>query len=254
MLRPFPSSPLHILVVDDDPAVCEALTAALAPPYVVHSAATSAEAAALAVAQPLAAVILDAVLGDEDGVALVPQLRQRSSVPILLLTGHGSEALAVRAFRAGVQDYLTKPVDGVALAECLARLLADRWPADPVGRAQRYIREQLAKPMDLGALAGAVGLSEIHLRRLFQQQCGITPRRYLLKVRLECAGELLRTTVHAVEWIAGEVGFRSGTRFAKVFRRVYGHSPSEYRALHNRQCRSSLPEMIKTDRRLIEKD
>ncbi|MFA5027209.1 MAG: helix-turn-helix domain-containing protein [Candidatus Methylomirabilota bacterium] len=221
----------HILVVDDDPALREALAAALAPPYVVHSAATGVEAVALAAAQPIAAVILDAVLGDEDGVVLVPQLRRRAPVPVLLLTGHGSEVLAVRAFRAGVQDYLKKPIDGNTLTQCVARLLAARWPVDPVRRAQRYLQDNLVKPLDLAALAGAIGLSEGHLRRLFRQHLGITPRRYLLEARLQRAGELLQTTAHAVEWISGEVGFRSSARFAKVFRRFFGHSPSEHRIL-----------------------
>jgi DNA-binding response OmpR family regulator len=116
-----------------------------------------------------ACIILDAVLGDEDGVALVPRLHQRSTAPILLLTGYGTEELAVRAFRSGVQDYLKKPLDCGLLWSRLERLLTDCWPVDPIQRAQRYIHENLAKSLDMGKLAGMVGLSEVHLRRLFRQ-------------------------------------------------------------------------------------
>lgn len=93
----------HILVVDDDPSVIEALTVALKGTYVVHGAATGKEAYLLLRRHPIASIILDAVLSREHGLDLVEPFRALSRAPIPMLTGHGSEELAVRAFRAGVR-------------------------------------------------------------------------------------------------------------------------------------------------------
>ena len=59
-----PASAPHILILDDDPAIREALATALQGTYVVNSAATGKEACALLRRHPVAAIVLDAVLAD----------------------------------------------------------------------------------------------------------------------------------------------------------------------------------------------
>jgi DNA-binding response OmpR family regulator len=124
-------------VVDDDPSIHEALTAALGHLYVVHAAATGAEACAILGSQPIAAIILDAILRDEHGLDLVEQFRALAPLPILLLTGHSSEDLAIRALRAKVDDYLKKPPALTELYAALGRLVprTDGRPPSPLGRA-----------------------------------------------------------------------------------------------------------------------
>ncbi len=100
----------HILIIDDEPAIREALATALKGAYVVHGAATGSEACALLRRHPVAAIVLDAVLGDEHGLDLVARFRAISPAPILVLTGYGSEDLAIQALRAKASEYLKKPV------------------------------------------------------------------------------------------------------------------------------------------------
>jgi DNA-binding response OmpR family regulator len=97
-------------VVDDDASIREALRAALADGYTVHVAASGAEACDMLRAHPVAAIILDAVLRGEHGLDLVERFRKLSPAPIVILTGHGTEELAVRALRVHVAEYLKKPV------------------------------------------------------------------------------------------------------------------------------------------------
>lgn len=78
----------HVLVVDDDASIREALGAALGHTYAVHAAATGDEACAVLRRHPVAAIILDVVLGREQGLDLVARFRARSPAPILVLTGH----------------------------------------------------------------------------------------------------------------------------------------------------------------------
>jgi len=118
----------HVLVVDDESNIREALATALRGQYVVHPAASGAEASACLRAHPIAAIILDAILEDEHGLDLVEGVHALSSAPILLLTGHGSEELAGRAVWAGVRGYLKKPVSIPVLSPALAARTAGRTP------------------------------------------------------------------------------------------------------------------------------
>jgi YesN/AraC family two-component response regulator len=239
----------HILIVDDDPAVVEAFTAALKGAYIVHGAATGEEACAILRAHPIAAIILDAVLGEEHGLDLVERFRELSAAPILILTGHSTEDLAIRAVRAKVDDYLRKPLDLDALHSAVARLLHPReepatlaWmlpsevpPPEAVVLARRYLEAHLNEPYAPARLAREVGVSERHLYRQFRAATGLTPRQYLTRVRLVRAAELLRTTPRGIEQIASDVGFRNVTVFNRVFKRAYGVSPSEFRARYRPQ-------------------
>ncbi len=92
---------LHVLVVDDDPGLREALEAALASEYIVHTAATGDEACALLSVHPLSALILDAFPQHEHGHDLVERFRALSPAPMAMLTGHGSEKLAMGQRRYG---------------------------------------------------------------------------------------------------------------------------------------------------------
>ena len=160
----------HLLVVDDKAPIREALATALGVDYVVHTVATGKEACAVLRAHPIAAIILDAVLGEEHGLNLVEQFRALSSAKILVLTGYGTEDLAIRAIHERVDDYLKKPPNLQALQAALTRMIAGvTIPPDPVVRLRSYLDEHLEEACPMDELARQAGLSERHLRRRFQQ-------------------------------------------------------------------------------------
>jgi DNA-binding response OmpR family regulator len=228
----------HVLIVDDDPAVREALHAALADTYAVHLAASGREALALLRGTRVAAVILDAMIGDEDGVALIEPFRSLTTAPILILTGHSSETLAIRAVWARADGYLRKPVDAHLLHLTLTRLLtAEPHGADPLER----VRQHLEKHPDQTAetLSGVASLSERHLRRRFQETYGKTPRRYATEARLARAADLLRGSTLGVDQIAQAVGYRTLAAFDKSFKHIYGLTPSEFRVKATDRPRSA---------------
>ena len=232
----------HVLVVDDEPVIREALAAALGDRHVVHVAATGAEACAQLRARPIAAIILDALLGEERGLDLVPQFRRISSAPILVLTGHSSEALAVQAVWANVDGYLMKPVTLSALNDAIRRLVPQTDSgADLAVRARQYLEGHLADPLSTADLAARLAVSEIHLRRCFCAAHGKTPRRYLTDLRMDRAAQLLTTTAAAVETIAREVGYPCITTFGRVFRHAFEMTPSEYRSLRQSPGRPARP-------------
>ena len=105
----------RVLVVDDDPALLQALPAALR----IRMAAVTVDTAdsAAAALDRIAATDYDAIVTDikmpgMDGVALLSEIRtRRPDTPVLMITGHGGHALAVQALRGGADDFIQKPID-----------------------------------------------------------------------------------------------------------------------------------------------
>ena len=109
-----------ILVVDDEPGIVRALSAALrARDHRVAVATTGAEALAEVAARRPAVVILDLGLPDIDGIDVCRQLRQWSQTPIIVLTAEGAESRKIEALDEGADDYITKPF---STPELLARV------------------------------------------------------------------------------------------------------------------------------------
>jgi two-component system phosphate regulon response regulator OmpR len=114
------TSQIHILVVDDDARIRSMLRRYLSDEgYDVGEAGDGpAMRAALAVKQA-DLVLLDLVLPGEDGFTLAHYIRQRSSTPIIMLTGKGDVIDKVAGLEAGADDYIAKPFH---LREVLARI------------------------------------------------------------------------------------------------------------------------------------
>jgi len=97
-------------------------------------------------------------------------------------------------------------------------------------RAKDLIDARYADPLDTAALAGRAHCSEAHFIRQFKRAFGETPHKYLLTRRLERAAALLRNTDYTVAEVCMNVGLASVGSFTTSFGRVYGRTPTEYRA------------------------
>src|SRR5215213_11437732 len=127
------SGDAHLLVVDDEPAVREALRRALElEGYRIELAEDGADALARMAAQEPDAVVLDILMPVVDGLSVARRLRdQGNPVPILMLTARDSVGDRVAGLDAGGDDYLVKPF---ALEELLARVRALLRRSDPTSR------------------------------------------------------------------------------------------------------------------------
>src|SRR3989442_561060 len=132
----------HVLIVDDDAALLEALpeTLRLRMGGVTVDTADSAAAALDRIAAPdYDAIVTDIKLPGMDGLGLLAEIRaQRPDTPTLMITGHGEHALAIQALRGGAYDFIQKPIDRddvvaslhrAILAHALSRPGKQRQPA-----------------------------------------------------------------------------------------------------------------------------
>ena len=94
--------------------------------FEVDPASTAAEALDKAAVRPPHAAIIDLVLPDGDGIEVCRQLREWTTIPIIVLSAVGEEEQKVRALEAGADDYVTKPF---GTRELVARLQAALWRA-----------------------------------------------------------------------------------------------------------------------------
>ncbi len=98
-----------------------------------------------------------------------------------------------------------------------------------IGRVLEWIGDNLAKDLSLGVLARRAAMSPRTFCRRFREQVGATPANWIARARVARAQQLLETTEHSVEEVAGAVGFRSSTVLREQFARVLGTSPKAYR-------------------------
>ena len=107
----------NVLIVDDDPIVCEMFADVLEElGYRVVIEAQASQVLDLVRRSAFDAVLLDLVMPEIDGLALLEQLREeRRDLPILVVTGYGGSAVTVEAMRRGATDFVTKPVEGALL-------------------------------------------------------------------------------------------------------------------------------------------
>jgi AraC-like DNA-binding protein len=105
-------------------------------------------------------------------------------------------------------------------------------PARHLLRARDLADARYADPIGTTEMAAAAGLSRAHFSREFKRAFGESPYVYLLTRRLERATALLRNTDYSVAEICLEVGLASVGSFTTSFKRIYGQTPTEYRASH----------------------
>ena len=112
-----------ILLIDDEPVIQHAFRKAFHPPdYETLTARTTAEGLALLAERKPDVVVLDVQLPDATGLQALERIKQLDArTPVLLITGHGTTELAIKAMKRGAFDYLLKPLAYDHLRELIGR-------------------------------------------------------------------------------------------------------------------------------------
>ncbi len=229
-----------ILVVEDDPGIQELharIVRAHIPGSRIMRASNGAEALAIMATTTPDLVLLDLMMPQVDGFAVLEQMRQdrrTRGVPVIVLTAQMLTGAEMARLQRGVVAVLRKELfsEAEVLAQVEAALAHSKRLGDEAQRIARlamaYIHEHYAEPVSREALAAAVGVSERYLTRCFKQETGITPVVYLNRYRIRQACHLLEIGERNVTEVALACGFDDSNYFGKVFRAEMGVSPRAY--------------------------
>ena len=163
-----------IVVIDDEQSVQDVVRAYLEKDgYLVYVAGNGNDGLALAERMKPALIVLDLMLPDVSGEEICRQIRQRSDVPILMLTAKASEDERVGGLQLGADDYLTKPFSP---RELVARVRA-------VLRRSQDVETPLVEVLSLDD--GALEIDTVqHEVRRDGEPVDLTPNEYKLLVTL----------------------------------------------------------------------
>lgn len=105
---------------------------------------------------------------------------------------------------------------------------------------KRWIEEHYSEQAELSNLAGMVYLTPTYLSKLFKQETGMTITDYLIEIRIKRAKQLLADSSNLkIHEVGHEVGYPDPAYFNKLFKRMVGVTPNEYKRIS--QCKSSSP-------------
>ena len=184
-----------LLIVDDDLLFLQTLDALLAREgYKVRSAPNGQMALMFATEDPPQLILLDIRLPDMDGFQVLRRLKAHpltGHIPVIMLTGHGNEEIAVEAMKAGVSDYLVKgQITSESLRLAISNALQKFWMQQEIeeqrkalldAERQRVMMESVgaachhfAQPLtvmlnNLQILSKGVGLEESDKNLMFEQ-------------------------------------------------------------------------------------
>ncbi|MFD2333099.1 helix-turn-helix domain-containing protein [Cohnella sp. GCM10020058] len=102
---------------------------------------------------------------------------------------------------------------------------------EDLSRAIRFMNDRLHVTVTLPELAMHAGLSKQHLIHLFKQETGFPPIDYYLRLKMQKASQLLSLTGLSVKEIAAAVGFGDPYYFSRMFKKLMGVSPTDYRSV-----------------------
>jgi transcriptional regulator GlxA family with amidase domain len=122
--------------------------------------------------------------------------------------------------------YLRRPGTQSQFSTAMSAQLAQRHPLQEI---QQFIHEQPASDLSLTALADRLHMSPRHFARVFTAEVGVSPGRYVERVRLETARRLLAEGDDSTEAVARAAGFGNYQALRRAFVSTLGVSPAEYR-------------------------
>lgn len=247
-----------LLVADDEPiirrGICKLIDFEGFSIIQAFEASDGLEALEILRREKIDILFADVNMPGMDGLALAKTAKElQPDCKVVIITGYHYFDYAMQAIKAGVDDFVLKPISRSDVNELLAKLVASLRTeqqtksallsvdalkglsgsgGDAVLKSKlvKLIDENFADPVfSLNTLAQQVNLSTGYLSTVFKKIFGITFQDYLVAVRLERSKILLLTTELKNYEIAEQVGFEDANYFSTSFKRKYGAPPSRYK-------------------------
>ncbi|MDD3278518.1 MAG: response regulator [Lachnospiraceae bacterium] len=188
-------------------------------------------------------MLLDVQMPLMDGLEVLKESRKAGVEPeTIIFSGYDEFKYAQQALRFGVRDYLLKPTRSSDILNMI-HTLADELEGDEhqeetqdsrtgnaiVSKAKEYIEEHYYEDVTQQQAAEEAGVTPGYLSTLFAQVMGCGFADYLNKVRVHHACAYLEQNYFKTYEIAFKVGFHDEKYFSRVFKKIQGVTPAEYK-------------------------
>jgi two-component system KDP operon response regulator KdpE len=202
-----PTISTSVLIVEDDPNIVDLIRSNLAVRGFDTLVSTDgSKALTLLETEQPDMVLLDLMLPEADGFELCRQIRERSSVAIIVVSARGGERDKVTALNMGADDYMTKPF---GIEELLARILATLRRTRPA--------EAIMEPVPPVITIGPVEIDLAgQLVRLDGERVHLTPTEFALLRELALNRGKLLSRTHLLRRVWGR-GYETETEYVRVY-------------------------------------
>ena len=230
-----------ILVVDDDSesrAYYQKLLTNELAQHRVLLARGGQEALDILQNETPALLLLDLMMPDVDGFAVLKAVRRdprTRSLPVIIISGKLLNYEDIQRLNYFKTVFASKGILTDSETGSLVRQIADEPNLLPqptsmlIKQALGFLHQNFNQPITRRDIALAVGVNPNYLSQIFRQEMSISPLDYLNRFRIQKAQELLVQTQDTVTRIASAVGFDDAAYFSRVFHRLTGQSPQEFR-------------------------
>ena len=213
----------------------------------VLEAKNGSEAVSLYHQEHPALLLLDVEMPGFSGLEVARQIRSMDTgCSFIFISAHSNFYYAQEAITLRAREYLLKPYAEADLIRAVEDALqehieepeqtaspAEEHDTDRIrfirGNIERFIQENYHTDLNLQTAAQAMNYSDTHFCRLFKRCFQVNFSVYLTQYRISKAQELLRETMDSVKEISARCGYGDTSYFIRVFKRLTGVTPSEYR-------------------------
>lgn len=188
-------------------------------------------------------MFLDVQMPLKTGLEVMQEAKRAGILPCtIILSGYDDFSYCQKALRLGAKDYLLKPVRSSDILKMLNGVADELFGTEGtvietaaddknkfVELAKEYMAEHYYENLQLSDIAVKLGITAGYLSTLFQKQTGKGFVEHLNEIRIERACTYLRQNYLKIYEVAYKVGFNDEKYFYKVFKKIIGQPPSEYR-------------------------
>ncbi len=222
----------------------------------VYGAYSAQEARDIMLKENIQLAFCDIEMPGESGLELIEWVREGTRLQgiimeFVILTCHPEYEFMRKAMQIGCSDYLLKPIDYKELdrvikkaveqleknrleytrLETVEEIVSEGEDKQDIVQKKilPYIHEHLTESFTVSDLAKEVALNPQYMMRLFKKSTGHSIVEYVTEAKMVLAKDLLTKTDWGNDMIAEKVGYISSSYFIKVFKRVFGMTPREFR-------------------------
>lgn len=245
---PLSPMPVKILLVDDDKEFREELKSYLEEYDCIEASSGEEAIAVLKRPHEIDLAILDVMMPGSHGTEVLREMKRLDpGLGIIILTGFGSKDVAIEALKGHADDYVEKGADICKIREIIERLTETRRSCagaavrevTRIERVKRFLEKNCYKKTTLVDAAQAVSLSPKYLSRAFAQETGVGFARYRQEVKVREGRRLLKAGGLNVDEIAERLGYKNAESFIRVFKKLAGCTPSDFRRKQEKPARQS---------------